>query len=187
MTIKEKYQNECNRQSDINELLPYLKEYADKCDHVTEMGVRWVSSTYAFLASNAKTVVGYDIETQRQAWECKEICQKEGREWTYIEADVLKVDIEETDFLFIDTFHTKTQLERELAKHANKVRKYIGFHDTTAFEWKGEESYHSVSDKGTNCGGGIWYAIQDFLDSNPNWAIVLRETKNNGLTIIGKK
>ena len=42
----------CNTPSDINEHMPTLYQFACTCSHITEMGVREVVSTWAFL--NAK-------------------------------------------------------------------------------------------------------------------------------------
>lgn len=184
MTIQEKYKEKCNHPSDINELLPTLKAYADMCEHVTEMGVRTVVATYAFLASKAKQVVGIDIVKWEQVEPCAELCRKENRAWKFIKADVLKYEIEETDFLFIDTFHTYSQLSAELKLHAHKARKYLGFHDTTTYAHKGEDSYEAVSKSGMNCGRGLWKAIEEFLAANPEWVIDLKLENNNGLTIL---
>ena len=184
-TLQQKYDELCATRSDINEHLPKLKEYAEKCDHITEMGVRGVVSTYAFLMGKPSKLIGYDIgEYKQNVDECKMIANSEALNWEFILADVLKVEIAETDFLFIDTFHTAEQLKRELKLHAGKVKKYIGFHDTTTFWEKGEPSYESVSDKGTNCGMGLKYALEPFLAYNPEWKVVYRTEKNNGLTII---
>ena len=49
--IENYYNNLVNTPSDINEHLPTLRKYAEECDHITEMGVRWIVSTYAFLAA----------------------------------------------------------------------------------------------------------------------------------------
>ena len=46
--IEDYYQIQCDTASDINEHLPVLKEYAQKCETITEMGVRAVVSTWAF-------------------------------------------------------------------------------------------------------------------------------------------
>lgn len=184
-TLKEKYDELCNTPSDINEHLPVLREYASMCNHITEMGVRGVVSTYAFLMGTPAKTIGYDIgEYKENVRECLEIAESEGLSWSFILADVLKVEIEETDFLFIDTFHTATQLEQELKLHAGKVKKYIGFHDTHTFWLSGESSYESVSDKGTNCGRGLKYALEPFLLDHPEWSVCYQTDANNGLTII---
>ena len=57
--------------------------------------------------------------------------------------------------------------------HPSKVKKYIGFHDTTTFAEVGE--YKEV---------GLWPAIEEFLSSNPEWVIAEKFENNNGLTIL---
>lgn len=59
--IKEKYEYHCNIASDINEHLPTLYKFAKECNHITEMGVRWVSSTWPLLLSNPEFMISYDI------------------------------------------------------------------------------------------------------------------------------
>lgn len=186
MTIIEKYQEKCNTPSDINQLLPFLKEYAEKCETICEMGVRNPTSTYAFLAARPKKLISYDIGRYPKVDLVEQLAKAENLDFTFKLEDVLQADIEETDFLFIDTLHTKTQLERELARHASKVKKFIGFHDVVSFKFEGEPSYESVAGFGTACGKGIWYAIEDFLAANPQWQIVLHIEFNNGLLIIQK-
>ena len=57
MAILETYYEErCKKPSDINEHLPTLKKYSEECEHITEMGVRWVVSTFAFLMGKPKKI-----------------------------------------------------------------------------------------------------------------------------------
>lgn len=184
MKILAKYHELCNTPSDINELLPLLALYASRCNHITEMGVRTVVSTYAFLASRPEKLISYDIGKHPNVAECELMAVKEKLHWEFILADVLKIEIEPTDMLFIDTFHTATQLERELKLHADKVKKYIAFHDTTTFWENGEDGYEAVAHNQVNCGRGLRHAIEPFLLSNPQWKMELRAYNNNGLTII---
>jgi len=184
MTIQQKYLQKCNTPSDINELLPLIKRYADVSQHVTEMGVRQPTSTYAILASKAKTIVSYDIETQPEVQECKDICANEKRDWTYIEENVLKVQIDETDFLWIDTFHCYSQLKAELFLHSPKVKKYIGFHDTHTYGISGESAYLKQGHDGNNDGKGLLTAINEFLQDNPEWIVDFKTNRNNGMTVI---
>lgn len=187
MTVNLLYKVACNTPSDINEHLPVLREYASKCDHITEMGVRGVTSTWAFLDAKPKKLVSYDIGKHPNVDEALVIAKEAGLNFEFYEKDVLKVDIEETDFLFIDTFHTAAQLERELELHSGKAKKYIGFHDTHTFWENGElpESDLIASNK-TNCGRGLRYALEPFLVSHPEWKIEYKTDKNNGLTIISR-
>lgn len=184
--IKEKYEELKNTPSDINEHLEALYGFALQCDSICEMGVRGVVSTWAFLNAKPKKLICYDIERSSNIDAALGAAINAGIEMQFIENDVLKVDIEETEMLFIDTFHTATQLERELARHASKVKKYIAFHDTTTFWENGETPYHdNMGD--VACGRGLKYALLPFLANNPEWQVVYRTDKNNGLTVIERK
>ncbi len=67
------------------------------------------------------------------------------------------------------------QCSVELRLHADKARKYIVFHDTTTFWEKGQ---------GHESGHGLRYAIEPFLEQNPQWQIEYRAMNNNGLLIL---
>lgn len=55
------YSRMCQIQSDINEHLPVLKRYAEECRTVTEMGVRFACSTWAFIEGKPKSLTCIDI------------------------------------------------------------------------------------------------------------------------------
>jgi cephalosporin hydroxylase len=99
--------------------------------------------------------------------------KESGRNVTLHVADTRKVEIEPTDLLFVDSLHIYEQVQKELELHADKAKKYIVFHDTTSFEHNGEFG-----------GRGIWPAIQEFMDSHPEWQMKHRYTNNNGLTVL---
>jgi hypothetical protein len=177
--LQQTYEELCNRPSDINEHLPTLKKYADECEHITEMGVRWVVSTYALLMGNPKKLISYDINPINS--EPIQQMVKDTTDFEFRVANTLDLEIEETDLLFIDTLHNYNQLNGELSLHGNKAKKYIIFHDTTAFEWIGESPEGKVDEK------GLWPAIEEFLENNKNWVLHERFTNNNGLTILKRK
>jgi predicted O-methyltransferase YrrM len=58
------YNFACITKSDINEHLPVLTEYANECSHITEFGTRTGVSTWAWLASKAKTIRCFDIDKE---------------------------------------------------------------------------------------------------------------------------
>ena len=196
MTIEQKYIEMCGRASDINEHLPTLKRYAEECEHVTEMGVCRVNSTWAFLAAHPLRMISYDFMLVDQIQEPLRMAKEEG--WTdfvFKHEDVLSADIEETDLLFVDTFHHYLQLKKELDLHSPVVRKYIIFHDTTLFEFQNEYLHDDAAREFRRLGKdraiydnhptqGIWPAISDFLNDNNNWRLKERFTNNNGLTVI---
>jgi hypothetical protein len=177
--LQQTYNDLCARPSDINEHLPTLKKYAEECEHITEMGVRWVVSTYALLMGKPKKLISYDINPIDS--NVIQEMVKNDTDFEFRVANTLNLEIEETDLLFIDTLHNYNQLKGELELHGNKARKYLVFHDTTSFEWIGE-SYEGKVDE-----LGLWPAIEEFLESNPEWELIERFTNCNGLTIIGRK
>jgi glycosyltransferase involved in cell wall biosynthesis len=174
-TLKELYRDAQNKPSDIREHLETLRRLAAGCDHVTEFGTRWGTSTIAFLNGQPKVLVCYD----RECLPVIDILQRAARDagrthFVFCQSDVLDVQIEETDLLFIDTWHVYEQLKQELVLHANKVRKYLVFHDTTTYGESGETPGYR----------GLWPAIEEFLQENPHWTLAARLTHNNGLTIL---
>jgi len=178
--LEQIYEQKCNNPSDINELLPILRKYAEKCDHITEMGVRWVTSTYALMSAKPKKLISYDIESPEKygtkIQDLVNLGDENGVEFEFKLESTVECEIEETDFLFIDTWHVYDQLKQELKLHANKVRKYIAFHDTTTFGMTGEGS-----------DVGLWPAIEEFLNENKNWVICEKVDFNNGLTVLERQ
>ena len=164
--------------SDINEHLELLKSLADSVEHVTEMGTRTGISTRAFLASDV-TLRAYDLSIDDYVAKLFELAHKKGKDVKYIESNVLEIDIDETDLLFIDTWHCYDQLYAELTKHAPKVKKYIAFHDTQTYGTRSEEFMGRV---GSN---GLLPAIIHYMIDNPDvWRFKTHRTNNNGLTVI---
>ena len=160
--------------SDINENVHILYDLAKECTHVTEMGVRTGVSTRALLNSDVE-LISYDLFLDKYVSQLFDTARKSGKNVNYIKADVLEVDIQETDMLFIDTLHVYEQLKKELNRHANKVKKYIAFHDTYTFGLRGEDG----KDK-----KGLLSAIIEFLIENKNWKFKIYKTNNNGFTVL---
>ena len=164
--------------SDINEHIEVLRTLADSVEHVTEMGTRTGVSTRAFLSSDV-TLRAYDLFLDNYVSELFDLAQKEGKDAKYIAANVLETEIDETDLLFIDTWHCYDLLFAELTKQAPKVKKYIAFHDTQTYESKSEEFMGRM---GSN---GLLPAIIHYMIDNPNtWKFKIHRTNNNGLTVI---
>lgn len=186
-TLIERYYKACYKPSDMHEHMPILRKYADRCDHVTEMGVRGIVSTYAFLMSKCRHLVSIDIVNPSvhgsNIEEVYSISKDIGKDFKFIQADTLKIEIEPTDLLFIDTLHSYDQLKQELLLHANKARKFIIMHDTVTFG----EFGHTIEDPANRYAHvrGLNFAIQEFLEANENdWAYDKIYYNNNGLTVL---
>lgn len=178
--------------SDINEHLPTLIKYGQECEHITEMGVRGIISTWAFLGSAPSIMRSYDIQNPKE-WDqdinqVYETAKHYGvTDFKFTQANVLEIEIDPTELLFIDTWHAYKQLKTELRLHANKASKYIILHDTTSYEFHDETSYEMWGEEWKGTGEGLWPAVTQFLEENSNWTLHERFTNNNGLTILKRK
>jgi tetratricopeptide (TPR) repeat protein len=179
---------------DIHEHLNTLRNLANECSHVTEFGTRYGISTAALICGQPQKMVSYDINADWFApfkSEAEALAQAAGVNFQFVEGDVLGVDIEETDLLFIDTHHTYNQLTKELNKHSFKVRKYIVLHDTVTYGTEDEKPYDNgvVSEQLNGLQRsreGLQMALEDFLEGNPDWKIKVHYPNNNGLTVLKK-
>lgn len=190
--IKQKFEEHKNKPSDINEHLETIYTHSKECSHITEMGVRWVSSSWSMLLSNPKKMISYDIVTHPQINECISLSQEYNINYEFKEMDVLKIQIEPTELLFIDTLHTYNQLVKELDLHSDKVSKYIILHDTTHFGRIDEQIYAHASDEiktKSKSKQGLMTAVEDFLtsDKGQSWEIFKIYQNNNGLTVLKNK
>ena len=192
MSVDEYYNMELSRKSDINEHLPVLLELANECETVTELGTRWVVSTWAFLKSSAQRITMCDL-TEPDFWHGKEgnpsptPCRIEDikaaapdKDIYFFEASSLDVEITDTDLLFIDTWHCYDQLKAELDKHAHAVNKYIVLHDVVLFKDVGENFYGDHNRQYE----GLQKAVDEFLEENKNWSVYQWHTNNNGLGVL---
>lgn len=187
MTIQEKFNLSSVTPSDINEHIETLYNLAKECEHITEMGVRNVVSTWAFMLRDPKKLVGIDLHTNDNVL----IAQEAYPKWQFIQADTTKITIKETDLLFIDTLHIYSQLKKELILHANKVKKYIVLHDTNTYGYKDEptdwQSPEIMQNYQLDEKRGLQPAIIEFLNDNSEWILYKEYTNNNGLTILKRK
>ena len=190
INLKDKINHITETHSDINEHIPTLMKYARECDHITEMGVRWIVTTWAFLATSPNKLISYDIldpsnwDVNANIQDVYDTAEKKQLNFQFIQANVLNIEIEETDLLFLDTWHAYKQLKSELALHSSKTRKYIILHDTTTYAENDEKSYEAWGSDWQGDGKGIWPAIEEFLHENQTWELLERFTNNNGLTIL---
>jgi predicted O-methyltransferase YrrM len=141
--------------------------YASKVDSIAEFGVYTGLSTTAWLSGSPKKLVSYDI-TDEHLTILPELvlnAQLAGIDFKFIIGSSLEVVIDSVDLLFVDTVHKKKHCLAELTRHAAQVKKYIIFHDTTAWP-------------------GVFDAVTEFLTLHPEWHIIEHCTKNSGLTVI---
>jgi hypothetical protein len=193
-SIQKEFDNKKNTHSDINEHMDTLAKYASHCGHITEMGVRSVVSTWAFLSAKPKRLVSIDINPA-PIENAMTLAALNGIDMDFIIGDTVdpNFEIEETDLLFIDTWHVYRQLKKELKQHSHKARKYMIFHDTTTFGHvdEGENPIsHTFSQHARDAEvekQGLFTAIEEFLEENDEWYITEKFANNNGLTVLCRK
>lgn len=176
--LEERFRAAVVQPSDINEHLELLRELASKCDHVTEFGLRGANgSTIALLAGQPKTFITWDINPRAVVnAPVQELIGMAGD--TIFQprcGDTLLLTMEQTDLLFIDTWHTHAQLRRELERHGMRVNRYLAFHDTESFRYKGEDG----TEPGL-CDAIRWFQQEHF----PEWSLIHDRDFNNGLAVL---
>jgi hypothetical protein len=199
MSIESKFIQAKVTPSDINEHIQTFYDYAKNVSHVTELGVRWIVSSWGFLyglhhsTESEKRLVSVDLKWHPNIIELQRLAQENQISYSFVEGDSAKVDIEPTDILFIDTWHIYGHLKRELEKHHTQVKQYIMMHDTTVDEFQGEtircgwNPYQQSKESGypvEEITKGLSYAIEEFLVAHPEWVLEKKYTHNNGLTIL---
>jgi hypothetical protein len=171
------------RPSDINEHLELLRELSSRCEHVTEFGLRGANgSTVALLCGQPETFISYDINPWAVVSNAvAELVACAGRtSFQPRVGDTLKITIEPTDLLFVDTLHTAKQLWAELQRHAdpvaNTVRKYLVFHDTATFGMHGEDGSTP----------GLRAVLRHFQKNHafPLWGLKYDLSNCNGLVVL---
>ena len=104
-SLKERYLDSLQKYSDIQEYLTTLLKFGKKVNHITEFGVCTGISTCAFLNAKPKRMIAYDIYKQTEVDELIKLSKKENIDFQYKLDNILFVEIEPTDLLFIDTIH----------------------------------------------------------------------------------
>lgn len=169
----------------IHWIAPYMSHlyrYCKGSEHITEIGINQVNSTWAFLYARPKKLVSIDIDLHRKPTQhipefngvnlwlenAKKLAKDANIDFQAIEADSASIEIEQTDVLFIDSLHTGEHLRKELTLHSPKVNKKIILHDTTLF------------------GRQLWPPIQELLNQG-KFKLLKRINTGCGLTILQRK
>lgn len=199
-TINRNYESQCKNPSDIWEHLPNFSKYASECNSVTEFGVRTIVSSWAWAhglmnskSDQPKQLVCVDLDYFGNIEPLKKACKEVGINFIFIMANDVKIQIQPTSILFVDSWHVYPHLKRELELHSDKVEKYIVCHDTFCDKWLGEtqrngwdakqqslESGYSVED----INKGLQYALDEFVATHPEWIVKEVYENNNGLTVL---
>jgi hypothetical protein len=156
----------CNTESDIHEHLPTLLRFASKCDSVVEFGVRFGASSRALIAARPKSLVSYDITAEPEAEALFAAGRAEGINCQLVEKSSFDVELGSVEFLFIDSDHTYKCLSTELKLHADKVTRFLAFHDTVSYAHE------------------LVPAINEFLEEHREWQPLEIYENNNGFVVL---
>ena len=177
----------------ITQDIEFISQIVSECKSVVELGTGQSAMDRVFLRYDVKLDT-YDIEDCPDNF--LEEAKSAGKDVTFHKEDTLKVEIPETDILFVDSFHSYEQVKTELALHASKAKRYIIFHDTVLFANKNqgivcdEESDIQLAAESIGIleptTKGIVPAIEEFLESHPEWSIVYNSKEGNGMIVIKK-
>lgn len=186
--LDDKYIQFCKASSNMNQLLPKIKEVITGYKHITEFGVRGGRSTWTLLSTRPKKLISYDIQKINVS-ALENAAKAENITFIFHRQNTCEIEIEETEVLFIDSFHAYRQLKTELFLHHSKVKHLILFHDTTTFGMKDENDSLGLNNNTkyieySKEKHGLQPAIDEFLSDHKNWMKFYETTINNGLTIL---
>jgi len=165
------------RDDSVKQHLDIFMAYASSCKIVTELGIDSASATLAFLNSGCKKVYSYNVVISPNARSVEQAAKEDGKFFKLINKDSLKVKIDKTDLLFIDTDHWYGQIKAELEHHHSRVNKWIMMHDTETFGLINPFDNRP----------GMKAAIYEFLTAHPEWEIKEHFEIGHGLTILELK
>lgn len=194
------YEIYCSLPSDIHEHIPRLRELASECSSAIEIGVNEVVSTWGILQGLSESgqknlsYIGIDLKYPflNTLFLANQLAESSGISFQFWQANDFYIDIEPTDLLFIDSWHTYCHLTYELEKFSPKVRKYIAMHDTGE-PWGDQDEpcyldalpdYPPHIDRFKQ---GLWPAIVDFLKTHPEWCLREHYVNNHGFTVLERK
>lgn len=159
---------------DLDQHLDVIKEYASKCEHVTEMTKRRESSA-ALVFSGASTVISYQEENDG-ILDYIQRYKPKGCTWVLqvSSLNATPLAINTTDLLFIDTRHNGNRLREEL-KFINQVNKFLVLHDVA--------SHGMVGDDG---GEGLFGPLKELV-ANGEWFVDYFTPNQYGLIVLCRK
>jgi hypothetical protein len=191
------YSQVCYKPCDINEHIPVLKKLSQECSSTVEIGIRGMVSTWGVLLGLSENEspnkfylrIDLDPPPANTLAKAKELAELNGISFDFWQENDMYIEIPPTELLFIDSLHTYCHLTYELEKFSPNVSKYIVMHDTSA-PWGNKNDsaysgdYSEYPEWYNKTKQGLWPAVQDFLDSHPEWVLHERLFNNHGFTIL---
>lgn len=188
--IQQHYERACAAHTAMSPHLPRLRHLARGLELAQEFGVKRAASSAALLLG-AEHVISYDIVETKEA---RALEQAAGTRWSYCLQDSRVAPVTPCELLFIDSLHTFAQLDAELRRHAESVRRWIVFHDTVTFGSIGAEGetgrhlWTYTPGASVPAGAlGIRPAIDALMARDPTWYIRAHYTDSHGLLVLERR
>ncbi len=149
-----------------------LRDLAAKCTHVTQIGIWGTPSRIALAIGTRGKFIDYS-SAQRPEW--SELKQFMNDRFEGKELPANGLEIEETELLFIDTYHNEVETFNLLTKHSPKVQKYLVIHTTEIFGETGDDG-----------GPGVLPGLRLFVQANRVWTTIRQDRNNYGLLVLSR-
>ena len=114
---------------DMYKRIDYIQQTFAGVETITEFGPFQGCSTAAWLSLRPKKFVTVDQGASLDIDLYKKAAEEIGVDFEFKIGNDIEIDIDPCDLLFIDTMHTQEHTYQELKRHANKVKKFLVFHD----------------------------------------------------------
>ncbi len=177
-----------------------LRKLAAQCSSVIEIGTYEMASAFSILVglsecrAASRSFLGIDcaIRSVKKLNQAKEWAEKENITFRFLQINDLDLpQLEQTEFLHIDSSHTYRHLSYELETFSPNVSRYILMHDTSP-PWGNRDENENISQSDLERypawidreKRGLWPAVQDFLARHSEWEIQERCEIAAGYTIL---
>ena len=177
LLIEEIYQSFKNRTKpnirwkmvgDMYRRMDYIQQTFQGVETITEFGPFQGCSTAAWLSLRPKKFVTVDQGVSLDVDLYKKAAEEINVDFQFIQGSDLEIEIEPCELLFIDTVHTSEHTYQELQRHADKVFRYLVFHDVAEPRF------------GTLAGIKRWWK------DHPEWRIKYHDSNDCGFMILEK-
>ena len=149
--------------------MDFIQEKFAGIKTITEFGPFQGCSTTAWLYLRPEKFTTVDRGISLDLELFKNAAKEINVEFNFVLGSDLEIEIDPCELLFIDTVHTEDQTFQELTLHADKVSKYLVFHDITEPRF------------GTLAGIKKWWV------THPEWIEIYSDQSDCGFMILERK
>jgi len=177
LLIEEIYQSFKNRTrpnikwkmvGDMYRRIDYIQQTFQGVETITEFGPYQGCSTAAWLMLKPKTFITIDAGVALDVELYKKAAAEIKVDFKFIVSNDLEIQISPCELLFIDTMHTEEHTYQELTLHADKVSKYLVFHDVAEPRF------------------GTYAGIRKWWKDHPEWRIKYHDNDDCGFLVLEK-